>query len=269
MCYLLWMEYNPPDLRQAWLVLRATRLKLASRLPRDSGSATGFIPPVAMEQLNRHGWDTTKAEGAVRLALLKNFMTFADSWDAYIDNRGWLTDLLGAEQSLREKIASRFPVAPLIAIAEAMRLDPQAPLKDLQQWGPLLQATGELARRSETGEHPAVELMVAKYGMHRELAKAVLLHSRVEPWWAHMALAAGWLICAAIFITAIVDPHNPGFDNASVGGVGPLHYIMLPLFILMFLAAQIWLIKTRPRRQQQWREQLTRYVRAREVDTAG
>jgi hypothetical protein len=262
------MEHDPPDLRHAWLVLRATRLRLAPLLARDSGSSTGCIPPVAMEQLATHGWDAARAEGAVRLALLQHFPAFADSWDAYIDNRGWLTDLLGAPQCLRDKIAGRFPVAPLIGIAETMRLDPQAPLKNARQWGPLLQATGELARRGESGEHPAADLMVEKYGINRELAKAVLLHSRVEPWWAHIALAAGWLICAAIFITAIVDPHNPGFENGSVGGVGPLHYILLPLFILMFLGAQIWLIKTRPRRQKLWREQLARYVQASE-DNAG
>lgn len=261
-CYLDAMNYTPLDLRHAWLVLRATRLRLAALTPQASGSATGFIPAVACEQLVTQGWDARRAEGAVRQALLGRFTAFADSWDDYIDNRGWLLELLGAPEGLREKTSGRFSLAPLLATVETLRVDPQAPLKDARQWGPLLKSAGELSQQREAGQHPAAELMVSKYGLHRELAKAVLLHSRLEPWWAHIALAAAWLVCGLVFLAALVNPHNPAFENDSVGGVGPLHYVVLPLFALMFLAAQIWLIKVRPQRQKQWREQLGRYIQA-------
>ena len=105
---------------------------------------------------------------------------------------------------------------------------------------------GELSIARETGRHPAAELMADKYGIHKELAKAVLLHSRIEPWWAHIALTAAWLVCGLVFMAALLNPHSPAFENDSVGGVGPLHYIVLPLFTLMFFAVQIWLLKVRP-----------------------
>lgn len=233
-------------------------------MPKADASATGFIPPVAIDQLVSHGWSQARAEETVRLCLLQHFTVFADSWDDYIDNRGWLLDLLSAQDSLREKISSRFSVAPLLETVGAMRDDVQAPLKDPRAWGPLLKSSGELFHGRETGEHPAAELMVVKYGLHRELAKAVLLHSRIEPWWAHIALTAAWLISGLVFIAALTNPHSQAFENESVGGVGPLHYVVLPLFTLIFLGAQIWLIKVRPQRQKQWREQLARYVQASE-----
>ena len=256
------MECSPPDLRHAWLVLRATRLKLAPLSPQDDGSATGLIPPVASERLISMGWDPARADSAVRQALLQHFTAFADSWDSYIDNKGWLIDLLAADESLRKDISGQFGVTKLIDTVDTMRADPQAALSDLPQWGPLLKSVGELSIARETGRHPAAELMADKYGIHKELAKAVLLHSRIEPWWAHIALTAAWLVCGLVFMAALLNPHSPAFENDSVGGVGPLHYIVLPLFTLMFFAVQIWLLKVRPQRQKEWREQLARYIQA-------
>ena len=105
-----------------------------------------------------------------------------------------------------------------------------------------MQATVSLQRNQEQGRHPARELMQSQYGLHPELALAVLKHSRVVPWWALLALAAVTLVCGCVFTLAIVDPQNTAFQNESVGGVGPMHYIVLPLMGLLFLAALIYMI---------------------------
>jgi len=55
----------------------------------------------------------------------------------------------------------------------------------------------------------------------------VLLPRRVEAVVGAHRITAGWLVSGAVFVLALVDPQNAAFTNENVGGVGPLHYIVL------------------------------------------
>ena len=114
----------------------------------------------------------------------------------------------------------------------------------------------------KTGDHQSVDLLTEVYGLHPSLARAVALYSETVPWWAYLAINAFIILASWLFWLAIVDPQNAAFTNDSVGGVGWMHYTILPLFALGMLAAEIFMIKDTPRREKAWQEQLVKYRKA-------
>lgn len=259
------MSTEPLALPEAWRTLRRTRRPLPHRLKAGQTLHSGYVPAEAAKLLAADGQGAAAAEQLINGLVLQRFPAFADSWDSYVDNAGWLADALSLPAAERQAFAERWSIPGLLEIADQVPGNPLAALGDWPRLSGLLRETSALQLKRESGVHPAGTLMASRYGLHPELAKAVLLHGRIEPWWVHPVLSFFVLLCAGLFTLALADPHNAAFDNESVGGVGPLHYIVLPLFGLLIATVQVWLLKTRPQRQRQWREQLKRYAESREL----
>jgi len=258
------------QVQQAWKALRRTRRRIGTgdgraRLPggisgrhkRSGPSYSGYRPAEALSRLVADGWDQPTADAALHEAVVARFPSFANSWDSYIDNQGFFWELMQLSEDEREKLSA--PLKSLKELVDGLKHDPVTLLSDLPRLYELSTELSQLSRCDRPLKHPALALMTQRYGLHTELAHAVLLHARAVPWWVHLLLPLFVVAVGFIFVLALVDPHNQGFEN--VGGVSWVHYTVLPLFMVAFAAVEVWLIRDAPRRAKAWREQLARYER--------
>ena len=243
-----------------WLPENQVIQLLGKRKTRRSSTTTkirtGFIPKVAVSSLVAQGWSAEDARQAVHEAILLRFPAFANSWDAYAGGHGVLSDLSELSEDDRQTFEKRFGIGDALRTLKEAADFPVELFSDIPK---LADFTSRLSRLSAaTGDNSAVFFMFTRrYSMHPELARAVMLHSKIVPWWIHPLLTLFFLLVGGLFVLAIVDPQNEGFRN--VGGVGILHYTVLPLFALLFLGVEIYFIKSKPRFERAWREQLAVY----------
>lgn len=244
-------------------ILRAMK-QTTVKLPPGLGSVrkgqvlkSGMVPERAVQILAGQGMDAAEARRDIEAWILRHFPRFANSWDVYIENHGFMTDAPRLKAAGHGDGQAAGDLLKLPGSVSELVSNPAAVLGQPEKVGSMLDYASMLNRRDS--DHPAQFMLVRLYGLHPLLAQAVMQHSRVVPWWAYWVILIFTVICGSTFIQAIVDPHNPGFENESVGGVGPLHYIVLPLLTLAFASALVWLIRDRPRREQAWRKILQQY----------
>lgn len=227
---------------------------------RRKSNVTGFCTSAAVAELVRTGMPQQDAELAVRQAVLDHFPAFANSWDGYIDRNGYLLELLLLPGDQKAHLAGNPAWAGLNELVQRAADSRMSMLSDTALVVELAKLSELNSRRDET--HPAYALMVNVHGLHPELARAVMLHAKVIPWWAYPLLGFLILLGAGTFLLALVNPHSAVFENESVGGVGWMHYILLPLVTLALIGALWLIVKRRPLLEREWRQQLERYRRA-------
>jgi len=264
--------------RAAWRALIKSRRLLPDMRPKKKlslgfgiGSAkssssrperihTGYSVDAAVKTLSRQGHDETAARAAVARAILKQFPKFGGSWAGYISGNGWLHELVRMPEPERIRLAEELQVAELVEQTREVLEDPQASLANLSLMSGLALESARLNKEQEQAGSPVRYFLEQRFGLHPELALAVLKYGMAVPWWVLLLLPVMGLLCAGLFVLAIVEPEAEMFQN--VGGVGILHYTIVPLFAVFFFWCTVWLIRDRPRREREWREQLERYRRA-------
>jgi hypothetical protein len=190
------------------------------------------------------GWPAEDAAQAVHEAILSRFPAFANSWDAYASGHGILSGIDELSEDDRNAFEKQFRICEALRTLKEAADAPVQLLSDLPKLAELSSRISKLS--AATGDRSAVFFMFTRrYSMPPDLARAVMLHSKIVPWWIHPLLTLFFLLVGGLFVLAIVDPQNEGFRN--VGGVGILHYTVLPLFALLFLGVEIYFIKSRPR----------------------
>ena len=229
---------------------------------------TGGSLAGAVNRLVDEGWSEAEAREVLRTVVLERFRKFAAGWSGYCNGDGWLRQLLLVDEGLRNEIAARHGIGDLVETALDLR--DGAGLPDIMKLVSFGQSQSRLTRELRgKAEHPAVDLMVRVHGLPPDLARAVALYSETVPWWVYLLINVLLVIAGWIFWLAVTDPTNEVFTNDSVGGVGPGHYFVLPLMIIGMVAAQVWLVKDTPRREQAWREWFDRYKQDTPGDGSG
>lgn len=265
-----------PD-KQAWQALRRSRRQLPHPLERSAGNLpaifggagavrakarservyTGCSMARAREALVKFGLDAAAADRALHAAAVRHFRGFAGSWGSYISRNGWLYELLDLEEEERKRIVERCHIKELSDLVVRLLDNPASIMLDVASLAELTQLANQIQRDKEHPGSPLRYLLTERHGLHPELALAVLKYGQTVPWWALVAFPVAAAVCAAIFWQALVNPHAEFFENA--GGVGLAHYVLVPLLALAFAFASGWLIKDRPRREREWRDQLAKY----------
>lgn len=221
---------------------------------------TGFSIVRASETLAKSGLGAAQINQALHAAVIKRFGSFANSWSNYITRHGWLFELLEMDEAERQPIIKRSGVGELSELVRKLAENPVAMLMDLVSLAQLATLSSRFEQEKGKPNNPICLMLTERHGLHPELALAVLKHSQSVPWWVLVVLPLAALVCGLVFVQAIINPHAQSFEDA--GGVGILHYTAVPLLGAFFVAATVWLIKDRPRREKEWREQLDKYVRA-------
>ncbi|HES58290.1 MAG TPA: hypothetical protein ENO21_02560, partial [Firmicutes bacterium] len=192
------------ELKLAWRALKGSRLDFTSRpdgsqplvpgnliqlIERDArrkrSNVTGYRPAAAAAELAGQGVSQTAAESQVRQAILADFPRFANSWDKYIDHNGYLLELLLLPDADKQLLAAHESLGRLRQLAERTEGSAISFIADTSMTVELAKLAELNARRDET--HPAYSLMVQVHRLHPELARAVMLHAKVVPWWVYAA----------------------------------------------------------------------------------
>jgi len=273
--------------RQVWQALRRSRRQLthplehsAGKLPALLGGAgtarakarservyTGMSVAGARETLVASGLSIATADRALQSAVLQRFRAFAGSWGNYITRHGWLYELLELPEAERQPIVERCHIGELAQLVKRLVENPASIMLDIGSLAELTQLANRIQQDKEQPDSPIRHLLTARHGLHPELALAVLKYSQSVPWWALIAFPVAALVLILVFWQALVNPHAEFFENA--GGVGPAHYLLVPLMAAAFIFVSVWLVRDRPRRERAWRDQLAKYQQAVESEQAG
>jgi hypothetical protein len=262
---------------KAWQALRHSRRRLPHPLERSAGNVpaifggaaavsakarseriwTGCSLTGARQKLVESGLDAAAADLALGAAAVRHFRGFAGSWGSYIQRNGWLYELLDLDEDERRRIVERCHIKELAGLVARLLDNPASIMLDVTSLAELTRLANQIQQDKEHPDSPIRHLLTARHGLDPELALAVLKYSQSVPWWALLAFPVGAVVCALVFLAAIVNPHADFFENA--GGVGIAHYTLVPLLAIGFGFASVWLVKTRPQRERAWREQLAKY----------
>jgi hypothetical protein len=273
--------------RQAWQALRRSRRLLPHPLERASVQMplmlggtkikggqgrkervyTGMSIARARETLVASGLSAAEADRALQAAVLQHFRAFAGSWGNYVTRNGWLYELLELPEAERQPIIERCHIGELAQLIKRLVDNPASIMLDIASLAELTQLANRIQQDKEQPDSPIRYLLTEQHGLHPELALAVLKYSQAVPWWALIALPLAALVLILVFWQALVNPHAEFFENA--GGVGLAHYLLVPLMAAAFIIVSIWLVRDRPRREREWREQLAEYRQAVESEHAG
>jgi len=223
---------------------------------------TGYSVAAARAALANTGMIAADAERTLKAAVVGHFRDFAGSWSNYITSNGWLYELLELPVPERRRIVERCHIADLAELVERLVENPASIMLDLSSLAQLTQLANQIQQDKERPDSPIRHLLTARHGLHPELALAVLKYSQAVPWWVLVAFPIAALVLLLVFWQALVNPHAEFFENA--GGVGLAHYLLVPLMAGAFIFASVWLVRDRPRREREWREQLEVFRQAAE-----
>ncbi|GEM_PF-2450948 len=219
---------------------------------------SGYSFSAAREKLRAAGWQPDEIEEGLHRAVAANLRRFVASWVGYVSRHGWLHELLQLDEATRTAIISECRLEGVWELLQQGQQPMTMLLSDLAGLAAAADEIKGLEERREQHDGPLRYFMEQRYGLPAELSLAVLKYGQAVPWWVFVMVAVFAVICGWIFWLAIVDPHNPGFENA--GGVSWVHYTIVPLFGLAMVAVDIYLIRDRPRRERAWRKQAQRYL---------
>ena len=266
--------------QQAWQALRRTRRLLPHPLQRakvqmplvlggntiHSGKArsrrinTGYSIDLARKSLAAKGMDDAQIQHALHEAVAVHFRAFAGSWSQYVTANGWLHELLELNADERRAIIERCRLNELAEYLDKIVENPLSMFTDLAGIAQLTKLTARLQQEAQEPDNPVRRMLEDRHGLHPELALAVLKYGQAVPWWVLILLPVFAVFAGWVFYQALVNPQAEFFTNA--GGVTWLHYTVLPLFTLVFIFVTGYLIKDRPLREREWREQLAKYKQA-------
>lgn len=281
------MAISAAQQQHAWKVLAGTKRRL-SDLPDRRGTNlsvvfgrgvsrkepakrqpmySGYSLAAARAKLLAEGWQAAVIEEALHGTIVGNFRRFAASWAGYVGGRGWFNELLQMDDAERGPIIGECRLESIWETVQQGQQSLTALLSDLGKLATVADEAKALEARREEPGSPIRYFLERRYGLPAELSLAVMKCNQAVPWWVFIVLAVLAVLCGWLFWLAIVDPQNAAFQSA--GGVGWLHYTVVPLFAVAMVGVDVWLIIDRPRRERDWREQLQRYVESGPVGPGG